>query len=208
MSHPWLLLTLLSTALAFTSCAAGPPAQNAAVHPGDARLLAIHLVKPQSQEPIVVTSKSFAPSAEIPYTYSDYGDNISPQLAWRGAPKEAKSIVILMEDPDAKQPKPFVHWVLYNLPPSVTSLHEAIPPEMQLIGLSKSLQGMNSRGSVGYFGPRPPYEDAAHHYHFQVFALDRMLELSPGVDRATLLTEMRGHVLSSGELFGTYKAAK
>jgi Raf kinase inhibitor-like YbhB/YbcL family protein len=108
-----------------------------------------------------------------------------------------------MEDPDAPMREPFVHWVMYNIPPETTSLPEGIPQEPRLDVPPGALQGKNSQGSIGYFGPRPPKGDPPHHYHFQIFALDKELQLPPGVDRHTLAEAMLGQVLAKGELIGT-----
>lgn len=176
--------------------------------PADAKLLAINLLKPKHEQALSVTSDSFNYGKDIPYRHSDYGDRLSPQLMWKNVPSGTQSFVILMEDPDATLPKPFIHWILYNLPADSTELHRAIPTEMQLMEFGNARQGTNSRGSVGYFGCRPPYKDAAHHYHFQVFALDTVLDVPLAPDRQAVLKAMEGHVLASGELMGRYKAAK
>jgi Raf kinase inhibitor-like YbhB/YbcL family protein len=99
-----------------------------------------------------------------------------------------------------------VHWLLYNLPPSLQSLREALPSTPRLKDLGGALQGRTSRGNIGYFGPRPPRADPPHHYHFQLFALDAMLALDPALNREQLLKAMTGHVLAAGELIGTFKA--
>lgn len=211
MKSVTIALTLGALALS-SGCATEQSPQSmatAAAKPDDAKLLAINLLTPKTPAKIKVTSADFQAGDAIPYTYSDYGDRISPQLSIAGVPAEAKTLVLLMEDPDAVEPKPFIHWVLFNLPASTTSLRRAVPNEMQLIEFDRTPQGLNSRGSIGYMGPRPPYKDTfAHHYHFQVFALDRRLNLPPSVDRTTLLQAMRDHVIAAGELVGTYTATK
>jgi Raf kinase inhibitor-like YbhB/YbcL family protein len=111
-----------------------------------------------------------------------------------------------MEDPDAQLPKPFIHWVMYDIPPDTTALRQGLPTELLLKQYNNIPQGINSRGSIGYFGPRPPYKDADHHYHFMIFALDKKLNMLPGADRNTLLSAMKGHVIASGTLVGTYQA--
>jgi Raf kinase inhibitor-like YbhB/YbcL family protein len=114
-------------------------------------------------------------------------------------------MVVLLEDPDAESPKPYVHWVLYNLPAETRELPEAIPKPGRLKDYSGALQGLNSRGTLGYFGPRPPQGDPPHRYHFEVFALDAPLGFNPGVNRQAVLNAMGGHVLAKGELVGTYQ---
>jgi Raf kinase inhibitor-like YbhB/YbcL family protein len=157
---------------------------------------------------LTLRSPAFAEGQPIPPRYADYGDKISPELTLASVPAGAKSIALIMEDPDAKTPKPFVHWLLYNLPPGTTTLHESMPSSPRLADLGGALQGLSSHGNVGYFGPRPPKGDPPHHYHFEVFALDRMLELQPGIEREALLKAMKGHVLARGRLQATFEAPK
>jgi Raf kinase inhibitor-like YbhB/YbcL family protein len=154
---------------------------------------------------IAITSTSFAGNGTIPTKHADYGEKISPALSWT-VPPSAKSLVVIVEDPDAKEPKPFVHWVLYNLPPSFAALPEAVPGAPRLPEFGGALQGRNSRGTIGYFGPRPPKGDPAHHYHFQVFAVDAMLELDPGATASGVVAAMNKHVVGRGELVGLYRA--
>ncbi|MDB5328074.1 MAG: hypothetical protein JWM57_3643 [Phycisphaerales bacterium] len=178
-----------------------------AIDANDLPSLARYPIKPQTSESITITSPGFKPGGEIPYKYSDYGEKISPELIIGNVPPAAVSLVVFCEDPDAPI-KPFIHWVLFNVPPDRTHLRESMPGEMRLRDLGDANQGLNSHGSVGYTGPRPPYEDPAHHYHFQVFALDRKLDLAPGTERNTVLAAMQGHVIAAGEVIGTYRAAK
>ena len=170
------------------------------------RQLAILL--PQTDGPLVlhVRSDAFEPGQEIADTYSAYHANVSPPLGWSGVPESAKSIVVLAEDPDAPEPnKPFTHWILYNLPPTTERLPQDLPKQRQLTDPVTGVQGTNAAGQVGYFGPKPPRGDPAHHYHFQVFALDRVLQLRPDATRQDLLNAMAGHVVAKGQLVGTYR---
>ena len=111
----------------------------------------------------------------------------------------------MMEDPDVSQDPPFVHWLLYDVPASVTSLGEAVPTGPAPPTPEGAHQGPNEYGSLGYYGPRPPKADPPHEYHFQVFALDTTLGLPFGASRAELLDAMRGHVLAAGEVVGTFE---
>jgi Raf kinase inhibitor-like YbhB/YbcL family protein len=137
--------------------------------------------------------------------YAAEQQNISPPLEWAEGPQGTRSYVVMMEDPDVKQEPPFVHWTLYNLPPEITDLREGVAGQPRLLLPEGALQGVNDRGSIGYFGMRPPKGDPAHQYHVQVFALDTMLDLPHGATRAQLLDAVQGHVLAEGELVGTYK---
>jgi Raf kinase inhibitor-like YbhB/YbcL family protein len=157
---------------------------------------------------LTVTSPMFMNGGAIPEKYSDYGGKMSPPLAWTGQPQAAKSFAIIVDDPDAKAPapSPFVHWVLFNLPPAMNTVPESVPTDATLTKLGDARQGKTSRGSVGYFGPRPPAGDPPHHYHFQVFAVDTVLDTPAGADRDAVLAALKGHVLAHGEVVGTFQA--
>lgn len=151
-----------------------------------------------------VTSPAFSNRERIPLRYTDYGHKVSPALSWSKGPESTKSYAIVMDDPDAK-PKLFHHWSLFNIPAEVTELPEGIPNAPGLELPKGAEQTSNSLGSVGYFGPRTPAGDPPHRYHFQVFALDTVLDLPAGSDRDALLDAMRGHVVASGTLIGTFE---
>lgn len=153
---------------------------------------------------LTVSSPAFSQGASIPDRYAAEGENISPPLSWSGAPEGTRSFVVMMEDPAVPTNPPFVHWTLYNLPADSTQLAQAVPGGPTVPGMQGVLQGPNDYGSLGYYGPRPPKEDPAHPYHFQVFALDTELDLRFGASRAELLEAMRGHVLAAGEVIGEY----
>jgi Raf kinase inhibitor-like YbhB/YbcL family protein len=160
-------------------------------------VLAVERPETRASAALNVTSPAFPPGGTIPLRYSAYGDNRSPPLAWSGLPAAARSLVLMMEDPDATSARPFVHWLAWNLPSSLSGLPEAaVPPGVR--------QGRNSRGTIGYFGPRP-HGSTPHHYHFQLFALDRALALPAGADREHLLAAMNGHVLAKGDLVGLFR---
>jgi Raf kinase inhibitor-like YbhB/YbcL family protein len=154
---------------------------------------------------IDVISPAFENGQPIPAVYGAEQQNISPPLEWAKGPAGTRSYTIVLEDPDASRDPPFVHWMLYNLPPDVTNLREGVPAQPRLELPEGALQGVNDRGSIGYFGMRPPKGDPAHHYHVQILALDTMLDLPHGASRAQLLDAMKGHVLAKGEIVGTYK---
>ncbi len=129
----------------------------------------------QSSGRIEVTSSSFGANAALGSQFSEYVDGIAPALAWSAVPKAA-SYVVIMEDPDSKPITPFVHWLAWNIPARVKQLPEGVQEQPRLTMPEGVVQGRNSRGSTGYYGPRPPVGDPAHHYHFQVFALDTALD--------------------------------
>ena len=153
-----------------------------------------------------ISSASFAPGAPIPLRQSEYADGVSPPLFW-SAVAQAKSYALVMEDPDAKPITPFVHWVAWNIPAGTTSLPEGLQEQARLTEPDGLMQGATSRGSVGYYGPRPPVGDPPHHYHLQILALDAVLQLPIGASRDEVLAAARGHVIAKGELVGTFQQA-
>ncbi len=164
-----------------------------------------------SQEPtlaasgrLTVRSADFAAGGAIPRQATAYGQNISPALSWSAGPAGTRAYAIVAEDPDAGTPQPIVHWLAWNLPADVTSLPSGVGGGPQLVEPRGMRQGVTQRGTLGWFGPRPPVGDRAHGYHLQVFALDRELDLLPGATRAELTSAMAGHVLAQGELVGRY----
>ena len=150
-----------------------------------------------------LTSGGFAPGMAMPAKYSEYADGVSPPLSWNAVPN-AKSYALIVEDPDARPAKPFVHWLAWNIPASVTTLPEGLQEQPRLTEPDGVLQGRTTRGSVGYYGPRPPMGEAPHHYHFQLLALDAMLDVPFGASRDDLLRQVAGHVVGKGELVGLY----
>ncbi|QJD99709.1 YbhB/YbcL family Raf kinase inhibitor-like protein [Massilia forsythiae] len=180
---------------------AGPMQQQANKGSG----VPVAFTRPQTQSPgkLTVSSAGFRQNGAMPAKYSEYADGIAPPLSWT-AVANAKSYAVIMEDPDAKPITPVVHWLAWNVPAAVTSLPEGLQEQPRLTEPDGVLQGRNTHGSTGWSGPQPPVGDAPHHYHFQVYALDRMLDVPWGADRDQLLEAMQGHVLAKGELVGTY----
>ncbi|HYG07104.1 MAG TPA: YbhB/YbcL family Raf kinase inhibitor-like protein [Stenotrophomonas sp.] len=154
-----------------------------------------------------VGSAAFGTDGRIERRHSEYYDGVSPAVSWQ-AVDGARSYVLIMEDPDSRPITPFVHWVAWNIPGDLTALPEGLPEQMRLTDPPGVMQGATSRGSVGYYGPRPPVGDPPHHYHFQVLALDTMLDLRPGATRDEVLQAARGHVIGKGEAVGTYAQAQ
>lgn len=147
-----------------------------------------------------VTSSAFEQHGQIPERHSREGEDKSPPLSWSGAPEGTKGYAVICHDPDAPLIKPgsygFVHWVLYGLPAATTGLEE---------GTSQGIQGRNDFGNSGYGGPRPPSGHGLHHYYFWVLALDRDLDLAPGLELSTFLERVEPHVLGMNRLVGTYR---
>lgn len=148
-----------------------------------------------------VCSAAIAAGGTIPLKYSGYVDGGSPPLAWN-AVSGARSYALILEDPDARPVTPYIHWVVWNIPATTTSLPAGLEAGSRPGG---PMQGSNGRGTPGYFGPRPPAGDPPHHYHFQLLALDTMLDLPADAGRDQLLAAAKGHVLAKGELVGTFQ---
>jgi hypothetical protein len=151
-----------------------------------------------------VTSSAFQQGGSIPAKYTCEGQDVSPPLAWAGVPASAKSIAMIVDDPDAPDPaKPqrvYVHWVLYNIPGGISSLSENASKS----GLPKgAVQGKNDWGKPQYGGPCPPI--GRHRYFFKVYALDTELTGLSGATKADVERAIKGHIVDSGELVGTYQ---
>jgi len=158
----------------------------------------------KSAAPVTVSSTDFTAGAPMPIKLTSYAESASPQLSWP-AVTGAQSYAIILEDPDAKPVTPVVHWVIWNIPGTLNSLPEGLPGHARLTEPDGVLQGRNTHGSVGYFGPKPPIGDQPHHYHIQLFALDTVLDVPGGSDRDTLLKSVKGHVMAKGEIVGLYQ---
>lgn len=146
---------------------------------------------------IDVMSETFAAGDAIPLENSAYGDNVSPQVSWSAGPEGTMSYTLVMEDPDLPGNPPFLHWIVGDIPADVTSLEA---------GFAAAPEGAFQTGvrDNSYFGPRPP--SGVHNYTFQVFALDKMLELEDGATLDLVKAAMEGHVLAAGALQATYAA--
>jgi Raf kinase inhibitor-like YbhB/YbcL family protein len=152
-----------------------------------------------------ITSSAFDPNGAIPAKHTCDGEDLSPALSWTGVPEGAKSLVLIMDDPDAP-PGTWVHWVLYDLPADTSGLPEGLPKSEKLeSGAAHGLcWGVSSFSRVGYYGPCPP-PGSPHRYQFKLYALDAVLGLAPRAIKAEVLAAMEGHVLAQGELVGIYE---
>jgi hypothetical protein len=148
-----------------------------------------------------LTSTAFANGARIPDRYAVRGEGVSPPLTWTAPPAGTRELALICVDPDAPRGD-FIHWVLYGLGPTVTSLPEALPPSRQ-VGEPVCVQGMNSAGQIGYTAPAPP-PGTAHRYQFTLYAVDAPLDLAPGADESGLRAALRGKLLGQTTLEGTY----
>jgi Raf kinase inhibitor-like YbhB/YbcL family protein len=148
-----------------------------------------------------LTSTAFKEGDKIPVKYTCDGQDISPPLAWDEPPQKAQAIAVIVDDPDAPSGV-FTHWVLLNIPGNVRQLGEGVTVQERL--QNGALQGKNDFGRIGYSGPCPP-RGSVHRYRFTIYALDKPLDLKPGVSKRQLLDAMKGHILAQGQLIGTYQ---
>ena len=162
---------------------------------------------PEATQTITIQSSAFAHGQPIPIEHTGDGDDLSPPLSWSGAPTGTKQFALICDDPDAPTEQPWVHWLLYHIPPETTHLPAGRPRRRELSVPATAVQGVNSfpNDNVGYRGPMPPAGHGTHHYHFKLYALDQVMERQAGLDKAALLKAMDGHVLAQGELVGTYE---
>ncbi|HST08285.1 MAG TPA: YbhB/YbcL family Raf kinase inhibitor-like protein [Gemmatimonadaceae bacterium] len=151
-----------------------------------------------------LTSSAFSQGGPIPGKHTCEGEDISPPLAWSGAPPNTKSFALIVDDPDAPDPaKPqrvYVHWVVYNIPANVNALAENVSKKGMPGG---SVQGKNDWGKPEFGGPCPPI--GRHRYFFKLYALDTELTPLGSATKAALEAAMKGHVVAAGELMGTYE---
>lgn len=162
----------------------------------------------EMEDTITVSSTAFEMHGMVPLTNSAYGDNVSPQLSWSNLPEGTVELALVMDDPVAPTPQPFVHWVAYNIPASAAQIPGALSKEPVVTGvanLTGMINGLNGIRQAGYFGPRPPVDGKLHAYHFRVYALDAALNLPEGLNKDALLEAISGHVLGTGMLMGHYE---
>lgn len=146
-----------------------------------------------------ILSTAFSEGASIPVKYTCDGKDISIPLQWQDIPVGAKSLALIMDDPDAPMGT-WVHWVVYNIAAGPGELAEGLPADPILP--SGAIQGRNTSGEIGYGGPCPP--DREHRYFFKLYALDCVLENGPGLTKAALLEAIQGHILEECQTFGVY----
>jgi Raf kinase inhibitor-like YbhB/YbcL family protein len=150
-------------------------------------------------------SASFPDGGMIPAKYACDGQNLSPELNWKGAPPQTKSFAVICEDPDVPS-QTWVHWVIYNIPTNTDittntfELLEAFPKDEKTT--QGILQGVNDFKRIGYDGPCPP--SGIHRYYFKLYALDSFLPLPAGESKYQLLKAMKGHLLGWTQIMGLY----
>src|SRR5437588_929098 len=168
--------------------------------------LVYHAVQAHCCRMLTIRSPAFAQGATIPSLHTCQGKDLSPALEFSGAPKGTKSLALIVDDPDAPDPKApkttWVHWVLYNLPPDCRGLPQGVTESALPEG---TLPGLNDWKRTGYGGPCPPI--GRHRYFFKLFALDILLDDLGTPTRQRLERAFAGHVLEKAELMGTYEKA-
>jgi Raf kinase inhibitor-like YbhB/YbcL family protein len=156
---------------------------------------------------LAISSPAFTPGGEIPALYTCEGRDISPPLQWTGVPAAAKSLVLIVDDPDAPDPKApkttWVHWVLYNIPTTATGLPEAVTSGALPSG---TLEGKNDWKRTGYGGPCPPI--GRHRYFLKLYALNTVLPDLKHPTKAQVEKAIRGHIIANAVVVGLYQKAK
>ena len=141
-----------------------------------------------------ITSPAFAQNSQIPQKYTCKGENISPPLNITGVPEGAKSLVLILHDPDAPNGD-FTHWLVWNIPSNTATINENSAP-------SGAIEGTNGAGKTGYMGPCPP--SGTHHYLFEIYALDYEIQAPNTTDQPSLRNMLEGHLLSKDTLTGLF----
>ena len=156
-------------------------------------------------EPLHFLNPPFSATGPIPTEYTCDGSNASPPLEWSAPPSGTQSQGVIVDDPDAPGGV-FVHWILFNLPPSCTQLPQSVNIARHFSGqMPTPIEGRNDFGTIGYGGPCPPRGDGAYHYRFHLYALDEELPLSHGASVAAVRRAVKQHRLANTTLTGTYE---
>ncbi|MGH9326277.1 MAG: YbhB/YbcL family Raf kinase inhibitor-like protein [Terriglobia bacterium] len=149
---------------------------------------------------LLLETSAFQPGGFIPGKYTCSGENISPALSWRNAPRGTTAFALIVTDPDAPG-HTWVHWVVYNMPSTARQLSEGVSKAATIEG--GGLQGSNDFRDLGYGGPCPP-PGKPHRYFFRLYALNAHLNLKSGATRHEVEAAMKSHVLAEAELMGRY----
>lgn len=146
---------------------------------------------------MLITSPSFENGTEIPKKFTCEGGDINPELQIQNVPPGAKSLALVMHDPDAPREGGFTHWIVWNINPALPFIkEESIPPG--------AVEGTNGADKIGYMGPCPPKGHSQHRYQFRLYALDSLLDLPPTTTMPELEAEIEKHLLETAEVLGLY----
>jgi Raf kinase inhibitor-like YbhB/YbcL family protein len=167
-------------------------------------------VSAQTPAVITVTSPTLKANEVVPIDHTADGKNVSPALAWSGAPANTKQFALIYDDPDVafgNPPQSFVHWVVYKIPGTAKGLPADLPMDAVLTApadIAGTIQGLSGFKRTGYRGPAPP-PGKPHHYTWTVYALDAELPLAEGLNRNQLMEAMKGHIIGQGSLVAIYE---
>ena len=180
------------------------PGLSPSVAPSPSPVIAVPLLATGTATPgFTLQSSAFTANGTLPDPYTCSGEGQSPPLAWSGAPAAAKAFALIVQDSDAPPPNPPVtHWVTYNIPSSVTQFeaNQAADPVLA----NGAMQGLNIRRAIGYLAACPPQGAPAHHYNFELFALDGPLALQPGAALGDVQAAMTGHIVGQTTLVALF----
>ncbi|MFW6061887.1 MAG: YbhB/YbcL family Raf kinase inhibitor-like protein [Planctomycetota bacterium] len=155
--------------------------------------------------PFELLTEAFQHEQPIPQKYSQDGENVSPPLRWSGMPDATSELALIAEDPDAPTDQPYVHWVIYKIPTTLDHLPEGVAQSPRPDRPTGVYQGQNSAGNAGYDGPAPPKGHGRHRYYFTLYALDRVMNIQPGLTKNQLLEQIKPHILDQCRIIGTYE---
>lgn len=155
-------------------------------------------ISPTAIKSMTISSPSFKDNDFIPKKFTCGGENINPELQIQNVPAGAKSLALIMHDPDAPLPGGFTHWLVWNIAPDTAAIKEGSVP-------AGSVEGKNDAKRTGYFSPCPPAGHGVHHYHFKLYALDSVLNLGASSSKEELEGEIEKHNFGSAELVGLYQ---
>ena len=147
-----------------------------------------------------ITSSAFQHNTSVPTPHTCMGENISPPFQFGDLPAETRSLVLIVEDRDAT-PNPWIHWLVFNIPATTTSVSAGHIPD-------GGTEGIANGGTHGYEGPCPKYFSGTHHYHFQLYALDIVLDLAASADKSQVAASMQNHIIDSTTLVGLCEGTK
>ena len=166
--------------------------------------LAIGAVQAQLAGGLAVRSTALDAEGWIDPQFSADGENVSPPLSWNLMP-EAETFALVVEDPDAPGDRPFVHWIIWDIPGTCAELPRGVSSDGPISEPQGAIQGRNDAGTFGWYGPKPPMGHGVHHYHFQLFALGKRLGMGPQTNLYDLLNALKGNTVASGELVGLFE---